>query len=316
MKMSVRRDPADPPPEPVGGWPPRPVPWGGVVARVRAATTGRRAVPTGLALIGTDLICELALRLSPARMAAAVERTETIVAGTPAEDDLSRVARRYVAARARGWELSWRPWEINRVPIRGEHRLTAARGAGRGVIVSHCHLGPLAAWVSLGRALPGMLTPAGDWLLDEPRPGYNGYQTEHWRRLHEDAGVVLLYNTGSAPRVYKTLRAGGAVLLALDVPGTRRTRFLGKPVDLDDGTAHLAVKTGALVLPVALVPVGRRWEIQVGEAFDPLDFADPDDLHVALAEVHEELIMRAPEHLESPPLWLWGRASRDGWFRE
>jgi hypothetical protein len=64
------------------------------------------------------------------------------------------------------------------------------------------------------------------------------------------------------------------------------------------------------------MPVGRRWEIQISEPLDPRDFADPDDLHVALAAVHEELIMRAPEHLECPPLWLWGRVSRDGWFRE
>lgn len=297
-------------------WSPRPVPWGGVLARLRASVAVRRVVPTGPALLATDLVYQLVWRLSERRMAETAELVETVVAGTAAEADLPRLARGYVAARARGWELTWRPWELARIRVRGLDRLEHARATGRGLVVSHTHLGPLAGWVVLGGLLGPMLAPQGDWLLDPPRPGYHGYQVERWRRLYHDAGIELVHATGSGLTVYKTLKRGGTVLLALDVPGGRPTRFLGKPVDLDDGTAQLAARTDALVLPAALMPAGRRWEIQIGEPLDPRDHGTADELHLALAAVHEELIMRAPEHLESPPLWLWGRAGRDGWYRD
>ena len=301
---------------PAAAWSPRPVPWGGVLARLRASVRARRLLPTSVTLLGIDLLYGLVWRMSRLRMAETSALVDTIVAGTPAETRLPELARRYVAARARGWELTWRSWELARIPIRGRWRIEQARSTGRGMLISHAHLGPLAGWVALGELLPTMLAPQGDWLLDDPRPGYHGYQVERWRRLYHDAGIRLIHATGSALTVYHTLRRGGAVLLAMDVPGTRRTTFLGKPVDLDDGTAQLAAKTDALVLPAALMPLGRRWEIQLLEPLDPRDFASPDELHLALTRVHEELIMRAPEHLESPPLWLWGRADRNGWYQE
>lgn len=296
-------------------WGPRPVPWGGAVARLRASTSARRLVPTGVALLGTDLLCRAALRLSGRRMRAATARVATIVAGTPAAVDLPNMTRGYVAAQARAWELSWRPWELPRIPIRGQERLAAARATGRGIIVSHTHLGPLTGWVPLVRMLHPMLFPQGDWLVEEPKPGYRGYQVEQTRKVLRAAGAQMMHNVGSAPRVHRVLRGGGAVLISMDVPGERRTEFLGKPVDLDDGTARLAARSDALVLPAALMPVGRRWEIEIHEALDPRSFAEPDELHLALSRVHEQLIMRAPENLESPDR-LWARATTEGWFRD
>jgi lauroyl/myristoyl acyltransferase len=246
-------------------------------------------------------------------MAAATASMETVVGATPAEADLPRLARSHITARARGWELTWRPWELARIPIRGVERIAEAQATGRGVMISKSHLGPLAGWMALGPLLRPLLLPADEWLLDEPNPGYDGYQVEHRRRILHDAGIELIYATGSAMALYKALAGGGAVLLSMDMPGGRRTQFLGKPVDMVDGTAQLAVKTDALVLPAALMPLGRRWEIQIGEALDPRDFSAPDELHLVLAAIHEELIMRAPEHLENP-LWRWPGATRDGWY--
>jgi lauroyl/myristoyl acyltransferase len=294
-------------------WSPRPVPWGGVLARVRASVAARRVVPTGVALIGTDLLYQSMLRLSSRRMAAAMASMEAVVGGTPAEADLPRLARGHIAARARGWELTWRPWELERIPIRDVSRIHQARATGRGLMFSKSHLGPVAAWVPLGRLLRPLLLPADEWLLDAPTPGHDGYRVEQRRKIFHDAGIELIHAQGSAMAMYKVLSRGGAVLLSMDMPGGRRTQFLNKPVDLVDGTAQLAVKTDALVLPAALMPLGRRWEIQIGEALDPREFSSPDELHLALATIHEELIMRAPEHLENP-LWRWARATRDGWY--
>jgi lauroyl/myristoyl acyltransferase len=314
MSPSEQRVRADSSPD--GGAPssPRPVPWGGVLARVRASVSARRVVPTGVALVGTDLLYRSALRLSTRRMATATALMETIVGGTPAEADLPRLARSHVAAQARGWELTWRPWELERIPIQCASRIDRARATGRGLVISHAHLGPLAGWVPLGRLLRPLYHPAGDWVVHPPRPGYNGYQLEQRRKLYRDAGIELIYATGSALALYKALSRGGAALLTMDAPGGRRTQFLGKPVDMDDGTARIAMKTGAVILPAALMPVGRRWEIQIGEELDPREFSSPDELHLTLAAVHEDFVMRAPDHLENPKR-LWAKATRDGWYQ-
>ena len=313
MTLSKDRGPARTAPAAGGQWGPRPVPWGGVVARVRACTSARRLVPTGVALLGTDVFYRCAVRLSSRRAAAAHASVAAVVGGTSREAEATSLAPRHAAAIARGWELTWRPWELDRIPINGLERLGEACTAGRGVIVSHAHLGPLAGWVPLVRTLRPVLFPQGDWLLEEPRPSYNGYQTEHWRKLYQDAGAEMMHHIGSAPLAYRTLRRGGYVLISMDVPGDHRTEFLGKPVDLDDGTARLAVKAGALVVPAALIPVGRRWEIEIQPAMDPRDFAGPDELHLALTRVHQQLIMQAPEHLEDPGR-LWTQASPKGWY--
>jgi lauroyl/myristoyl acyltransferase len=293
----------------------RPVPWGGVLARVRASVGARRLVPTGVALLGIDLLYRLVLRLSSRRMAAATAAIEPIVAGTAAEADITRLARSHVTAQARGWELTWRPWELERIPIRGISRIHQARATGRGIVISKSHLGPLAGWVPLGRLLRPLYGAGGDWILDEPRPGYNGYQLEQRRRLLHDAGIDLIPAQGSFPTLYEVLADGGCVYLAMDVPGHKRTQFLGKPVDMADGTARIAVKADALVLPAALMPLGRRWEIQIGQVLDPREFSSPHELHLALAGIHEDFITRAPDHLESPSR-LWASATRDGWYRE
>jgi lauroyl/myristoyl acyltransferase len=182
-------------------------------------------------------------------------------------------------------------------------------------MLSKSHLGPLAAWVPLGRILNPLLLPADEWLLDPPKPGADGYRVEHRRKVFHDAGIKLIHSAGCGMTLYKVLRKGGAVLISMDMPGDYRIRFLDKPVDMTDGTAQLAKRTDALVLPVALMPLGRRWEIQIGEALDPRDFADPDELHLRLASIHEKMIMAVPEHLENP-LWRWPKATPEGWYQE
>jgi lauroyl/myristoyl acyltransferase len=246
-------------------------------------------------------------------MATAVELMDPLVGNTPHEADIDGVARRFVAARARGLELSWRPWELDRIPIHGLDRLRSAHDAGRGLIISHTHLGPLAGWVPLIRTLCPLLFAQGDWLTDDPLPGYSGYQVEHRRKLYLDAGSEMLHHVGSAPRVSRVLRAGGVVMITMDVPGNRRTHFLGKSIDLDDGTAHLAVKSDALVVPAAMMPSGRRWEIHIGDALDPHDFTGADELHLELARIHEQPILRHPEHLLPVANGLWASVTRDGW---
>lgn len=291
-----------------------PVPWGGLSARMRASVTARRLVPTGLALIVTDLVYRIGLRLSRDRMAYAVAAIDAIVGGTPAESELSELAIRHVQARARAWELQWRPWELRRIPVDGLEHLAVARASGRGLIVSFTHLGPTAGWVALGPLIAPVVLLSDDPMGYEPAPGYWGYQLRHRRRLFHGTGIERMHATGSAMAVYKLLARGGTAMLSADWPGERRTEFLGRPVDLADGTAQLAARTGAIVMPAAMLPRGRRWRIQLRAPLDPKDFGGAAELHEAIATIHTDEIRRAPEHLENPRQY-WSDATRHGWFR-
>ncbi len=95
------------------------------------------------------------------------------------------------------------------------------------------------------------------------------------------------------------------MLVFFDMPGPRETRFLGKPVMLADGSAQLAVRTDALVLPLRARRAGIHVWVDVGAPLDPRGFAGPEELHDALAAAHERWILKRPEAMEDPSSTGW-----------
>ena len=294
---------------------PRPVPWGGNIARLRASERVRKVIPTGLALTFSDLVYGALYARNPARRAAAEAAMEAIVGGTPAEPDIPRLARRHALAEARQWEMAFRPWELRSSPIDGIDNLRKARVSGRGIIISITHFGPLLGWVALARHLDETFhVPTGEWFFEPPPAGYNGYQVEQRRKVLIESGFALLRARGSARPLRQLLKDGEMVILNIDLPGSTPTPFLGKTVEMTNNTARLATFSDSLVVPAALVPEGRRWRIRIEEALDPRDHPTPDDLHFAVMDVHTRAVMRAPEHLEDPlRLGGWAQATRAGW---
>jgi hypothetical protein len=292
-----------------------PLPRGGLIARIRASVALRRLVPTELGLIATDLGCRVGLRLRPERLAHAVATMDAVVGGTRAEPpDLTGLATRHVMARARAWELQWRPWALRRTPVDGLEHLEAARATGRGLIVSFSHLGPTAGWVALAPLLAPAVMLSNDPEDTEPPPGYWGHQLIHRRRLYRDSGIERVYAPGSAMAVYKLLAGGGTAMLAADWPGDRRITYLGRPADLADGTAQLATLTGAMVLPAVHLPRGRRWRIEFRAPLDPRHFTCADELHRTLLALHERDVLDHPEYLENVQDF-WSSFTRHGWYR-
>lgn len=285
----------------------------GLLTRVRSSVAGRRLVPTPVALALTRAVYGGATKYRKASLARAEAEVDAVVGNTSWSGDLARLAVAQRVSAASAWELTWRPWELTRIPVSGLEHLQAARAAGRGQLLSYVHYGPELGWVALGPHAT-VLTPLGDWIVEEPPPGYNGLQVEQRRELLKDAGLRLIHAENSARSIMRALNAGGAVLLAMDLPGSRVTQFLGKPVEMADGTARLAHATKSLVIPTSLVPEGRGWRLVLRPALDPADFAKATDLHQSLADLHSEAILEAPEHYGSPLRpGMWGHATRDGW---
>ena len=294
----------------------RPVPDVGRVDRLRGAVGRRRVVPTAVALWATDLVYGTATRVLGGRRAYAEATMRAVLPpGTP-DSEVARLAPRHATSTARAWELTWRPDDLLRMPVRGLEHLEAARASGRGILVSYVHYGPELGWVRAARELP-MLVVLGDWIENPTPAGYNGLQVEHRRSLLREAGFPLVAVRTATRRMLTVLKQGGAVLLAMDVPGPHPTRYLGKDVEMADGTARLAATTKALILPGAFVPDGRRWVLEFLPALDPAEYTGPDELHQALADVHSEVVLRAPEHAGSPLRpGFWAAADEHRWVAE
>jgi lauroyl/myristoyl acyltransferase len=296
---------------------PRPVPWGGVVARARASVRLRRLVPAPVAMAALDLAQWLAVRRNPARLDAARAAIDAVVGGTPREADAERLAFRHLCAWSHGWELMWRPWLLRGMPVVGAEHLAGIE-AGRGILFTTPHFGPLVGTAQLPALVGGPVHAAvGDHLVAAELPrGYNGYQTEQLRRLLRDCGFAPVRALGSARTFTRVLENGGRVLLNLDVPGKTPVRFLGKPVELMSGTGKLAMSTDSVVVPVVPLPHGRRWRLHLGAPLDPREFDTWDELLQTAVTAVEELVLQAPEYLETPLRdGGWAEATRDGWRR-
>jgi lauroyl/myristoyl acyltransferase len=226
---------------------PRRVPWGGVVARLRASSALRRLVPAPLAMAALDLGQRLAVFRNPARLDAARAAMEAVVGGTALEGDLDSLAFRHLCAWARGWELMWRPWLLQKMPIEGLEALDGIE-PGRGIIFSAPHFGPLMGMAALPAVVGPVHGAVGEYMVAAEAPaGYNGYQTEQVRRVIRRSGFVPVRAMGSAKTFTSVLHNGGRVVLNLDVPGRTPVQFLGKTVELMSGTARLAASTDAVV---------------------------------------------------------------------
>jgi lauroyl/myristoyl acyltransferase len=210
--------------------------------------------------------------------------------------------------------LFWQPWQTAEMDDSSTARLEHALSCGRPLLASSCHLGPffysMSVFTSRGHVPYAV---AGPWFFEELTPNYWGRRLARWLRGVSDRGERLVRSVGCFPVLEALLEEGEIVRMHFDMPGSRETRFLGKPVALATGTARLAVSTGALILPMRARRVGVRVWTDVGEPLDPRDFDGAGELHDALAARHERWILETPFALEDPRrpgAWEAGATSR------
>jgi lauroyl/myristoyl acyltransferase len=229
---------------------------------------------------------------------------EPVVAGTPRAGELPELARLHHIERDIDRALFWQqPWSAD-VDAQSDARLSQALSSGRGVVLSACHTGP---YYRLDRApaFTGQttyLTP-GPWFFEPPRAGYWGRRLARWRN---GTNSLLVPANGSFLLIQALLERGERVFLFFDMPGPRETRFLGKPATLAEGSAQLAVRADAVILPMRARRVSHHVSIDVAEPLDPRHFAGVDQLHDALAAHHEGWILENPSAMEDPRTIGWG----------
>jgi lauroyl/myristoyl acyltransferase len=243
---------------------------------------------------------------------------EAIVAGTERAHQAEELSRQYMIESEVHRMLFWRPLRTARMAEKSEAHLHDALEAGRGVLLSSCHTGPIFQTMSVIAARGrGAFCVAAPWFFEQPSHDQWGRRLARWWQVARARREHVIPSVGSYPVLRLLLEQRELVWLLFDMPGSRETHFLGKPIMVSSSSARLASETQALILPLRSRREGHRTWVDVGAPLDPSTYADVEDLHDALAAVHERWILDLPATLEDPRRrGAWEeRATASGWTR-
>jgi lauroyl/myristoyl acyltransferase len=287
----------------------------GLGLRLRTSPQIRALLPTALVIRRAAAKGRAAWRNASDREGA-LATMDAILANTPRAGEVEELARRRLVESEAQRALYWQPWRTVSVDPTSASNLQRALSCERGVLLSSCHLGPYFLQMSaLSSSARRPFAVSAPWFFEDPTPDYWGRRLARWRRGIYARDERLVCSAGSFPVVKAMLEDGEIVLSYFDMPGGTTTEFLGKPVMLSSGTAQLAFQTKALVVPLRARRAGSRVWTDVFEPLDPRDFGSVDELHRAVAAVHERSILELPETLEDPGragAWENG-ATASGW---
>jgi lauroyl/myristoyl acyltransferase len=271
------------------------------IVRLRTLPDLRRPIPTRLAVARAEHRGRVAWEISAGERGRAIAAMKAVVAGTKHAGRVQELARAHVIENHVREAFFWRPWGRPTVDRESHAHLQAALASGRGVLLSRCHLGPFFLGAgALGKLEAAPYTTAGPWLFEPLATGPWARRVDRWRRGAEGMGERLLNTKGSYELLATLLERRELVQVYFDMPGSKRTQFLGKPVMLAGGSARLAEQTDALVLPMHLYRSGHRVSARIQPALDPREHRSHEELQDALAQVHERSILLAPATLEDP----------------
>ncbi len=187
-----------------------------------------------------------------------------------------------------------------RVEFDGAERARAAYARGKGVVFVTGHFGywELQALVHAARIEPVAVLGRS---LDNP------YLNRLLEQIRQRTGNTVIYRRGTFRRVLRTLQAGRGVAVLIDQHIMSRDAiyvdFFEQPAATTSAVAALALRTGAVVVPVFALPAGAgRYRMVYEPPVDPP--------RTASAEAIREFTQRCTAVLETyvrryPELWLW-----------
>lgn len=189
---------------------------------------------------------------------------------------------------------------LARVEFEGEDRVRAAAAQGRGILFVTGHFGfwELQA-VAHPLRLPAMAVMAR--ALDNPALNVMLEQ------MRTRTGNAVIYRQGGIRRALRRLHDGGAVGVLIDqhVLGhdAVSVTFFDRPAATTSAVAALALRTGAVVVPLFALPQGKGRYKMVYEPPVPPPSADVEhpiqDFTQRCTDVLEMYVRRHPD------LWLW-----------
>jgi len=189
---------------------------------------------------------------------------------------------------------------LARVETDGEERARSAYAQRHGVIFVTGHFGfwELQALVHAARVEPvGVLGRA----LDNP------LLNTLLEDIRQRTGNTVVYRRGTIRRVMRTLQAGHGVAVLIDQHIMSRDAiyvdFFERPAATTSAVAALALRTGAPVVPVFALPLGRgRYRMIYEHPVEPPREDSSDAIREFTQRCTDVLEMYVRRH---PELWLW-----------
>lgn len=186
------------------------------------------------------------------------------------------------------------------IDIEGEERVLQAYQRGRGVLFFSGHFG---YWeiLAIGQSvrLPRMAVLA--------RPLDNPDLHQMLEAIRTRTGNIVISRQGAVRRVLRELAANHGVALLIDqhlhTPDAVYVDFFQRRAATTSALAALAMRTGAVVIPMFALPIGDgRYRIVFEHPVDPPATDTPDgirDFTQRCTDVLEMYVRRRPD------LWLW-----------
>ncbi len=197
-----------------------------------------------------------------------------------------------VKTRRRGIE-----WLKRVVVVRGMQNLDKALARGRGVIALTGHVGN---WELLGAYLSMMGYPINVLATSLKDSRLNRLLVE----VRRDVGLRVLDRSGGLIGAFRCLKRGEILGVLIDQDTSVESvlvDFLGKPAKTAVGPVKLAARTGAAIVPLAMLMTDEgTYEIEVKQ---PIEINGGDDS----LKRDVELCSKAVEDFirRSPTQWVW-----------
>ena len=189
---------------------------------------------------------------------------------TIGERPLKRLVRRNLRNLTHGWvdvmEMSFRRTDLpSRIDIQDLYHFEDAIARGNGVVVASMHFGSwevgLAGWNKMGHKMALVAEVLRPKQLFDQVVGARSAQGVHIIPLDTqamragDPQVARKLGAASMREVFKVLRSGGVVAMALDrdlIGNGEPLEFFGTPAPIPIGTVEIAIRAGAAIVPILL----------------------------------------------------------------
>src|SRR5262249_43553979 len=186
------------------------------------------------------------------------------------------------------------------VDVDGEERLRLAYAQGKGVLFVTGHFG---YWELHAMAHPLVSEPIGVLA----RALDNAHLNRLLEEIRQRTGNKVIYRRETIRWVMRTLQSGHGVAVLIDQHIVSRDAiyvdFFERPAATTSAVAALALRTGAPVVPVFALPLGRgRYRIIYDHPVEPPRADSADAVHEFTQRCTDVLEMYGRRH---PELWLW-----------
>jgi Kdo2-lipid IVA lauroyltransferase/acyltransferase len=189
---------------------------------------------------------------------------------------------------------------LARVEFEGEERVRSAYAQGTGVLFVTGHFGcwELQALVHALKLQPMAVMAR---TLDNPA------LQRLLERMRTRTGNSIIYRQGTLRRAMRVLQDGQGVGVLIDQHIQSRDAihvdFFNRPAATTPIVAALAMRTGARIVPLFALPLGRgRYRMIYEHAIEPPPEGTDDPIHELTQRCTDVLEMYVRRH---PELWLW-----------